>query len=105
MVGPNYSRPPVEEPPAFKSELPASPWALPETGWWELYADPELTQFDCGRERFEPRLFARRWRAFDQARALARVAGSYLYPSDLGESAFSRTRFWERATAPSPVSP
>src|SRR5207302_1679767 len=57
MVGPKYARPPVEQPAAFKSPMPASPErgtdpsreggpsgdqnALPEE-WWRLYQDTDL---------------------------------------------------------------
>ena len=81
-----------------------SPLALPETGWWELYADPELTQLIAAANASNQTLRQAVARV-DQARALARVAGSYLYPWISANPAFSRTRFWERATAPSPVSP
>jgi multidrug efflux system outer membrane protein len=91
MVGPNYSRPPVEEPPAFKSELPASPVELPESGWWELYEDPELEGLIAAANDSNQTLRQSVARV-DQARALARVAGSYLYPSVSLNPAFSRTR-------------
>ena len=92
MVGPNYSRPAVEQPPAFKSELPASPVTLPESDWWELYADPELTPLIAAANASNQTLRQAVARV-DQARALARVAGSYLYPSISANPAFSRTRY------------
>jgi multidrug efflux system outer membrane protein len=91
MVGPNYSRPAVEEPPAFKSEPPASPVEIPESGWWQLYADPELERLVAAANASNQTLRQAVARV-DQARALARVAGSYLYPSVSADPAFSRTR-------------
>ena len=91
MVGPNYSRPAVERPPAFKSELPASAAELPESGWWELYADPELDRLIEAANASNQTLRQAVARV-DQARALARVAGSYLYPSVSADPGFSRTR-------------
>jgi multidrug efflux system outer membrane protein len=91
MVGPNYSRPAVEKPPAFKSEPPASPVEIPESGWWQLYADPELERLVAAANATNQTLRQAVARV-DQARALARVAGSYLYPSVSVNPAFSRTR-------------
>ncbi|MFY9550189.1 MAG: efflux transporter outer membrane subunit [Thermoanaerobaculia bacterium] len=92
MVGPNYSRPAAEQPPAFKSELPASAVVeLPERGWWELYADPELERLITAAN-VSNQILRQAVARVDQARALARVAGSYLYPSVSANSAFSRTR-------------
>jgi multidrug efflux system outer membrane protein len=90
-VGPNYSRPAVEQPIAFKSEPPASAAGLPERGWWELYADPELARLIAAANASNQTLRQAVARV-DQARALARVAGSYLYPSVSVNPAFSRTR-------------
>src|ERR1700674_1261726 len=88
MVGPNYSRPAVEQPPAFKSELPASAVVeLPESGWWELYTDPELERLITAANVSNQTLRQAVARV-DQARALARVAGSYLYPSVSANPAF-----------------
>ena len=91
MVGPNYSRPAVEKPPAFKSEPLGSPVGLPEGGWWELYADPELERLVAAANASNQTLRQAVARV-DEARALARVAGSYLYPSVSVNPAFSRTR-------------
>ena len=42
MVGPEYVRPSVEQPAAFKSQAPdGEPAAIPEE-WWRLYRDPDL---------------------------------------------------------------
>src|SRR4051794_37549918 len=91
-VGPNYSRPAVEQPPAFKSEPPASSAVgLPEDGWWELYADPELAGLIAAANASNQTLRQAVARV-DEARALARVAGSYLYPAVSVNPAFSRTR-------------
>jgi multidrug efflux system outer membrane protein len=90
-VGPNYSRPAVAPPPAFKSEFPASAAGLPEGGWWELYADPELAGLIAAANASNQTL-RQAVAHVDEARALARVAGSYLYPSVSVDPAFSRTR-------------
>jgi NodT family efflux transporter outer membrane factor (OMF) lipoprotein len=46
MVGPNYARPPVQSPPAYK-EAPGWTQARPMDGvpkgaWWTIYGDPQL---------------------------------------------------------------
>ena len=92
LVGPNYSRPAVEEPPAFKSEPPSSQAKLPESAWWQLYADPELTRLITAANASNQTIRQAMARV-DEARALARVAGSYLYPSVSVNPSFSRTRF------------
>src|SRR2546421_342842 len=44
-VGPNYARPAVEQPLAFKSQPPATQPAPPiPSEWWRLYQDPQLDQ-------------------------------------------------------------
>ena len=91
LVGPNYSRPAVEQPPAFKSEPLASPAGLPESGWWELYTDPELDRL-IEAAKASNQTIRQAVARVDQARALARVAGSFLYPSVSVNPAFSRTR-------------
>jgi multidrug efflux system outer membrane protein len=90
-VGPRYQRPAVEQPPAFKSEPPASAVALPESGWWKLYADQELEGLIAAANAANQTLRQAVARV-DEARALARVAGSYLYPSVSANPAFSRAR-------------
>jgi multidrug efflux system outer membrane protein len=104
MVGPNYSRPAVERPPAFKSELPAPAVELPESGWWKLYADPELEGLIAAANASNQTLRQAVARV-DQARALARVAGSYLYPSVSVNPGFSRTRLSGTRANPSTGQP
>jgi hypothetical protein len=45
-VGPNYHRPPVETPPAFKEaegwKIAAPRDAEPRGNWWDIYKDPDL---------------------------------------------------------------
>src|SRR5262249_41449419 len=49
-VGPNYHRPPVQAPSAYKTEAPwrtAAPKdSLPKGTWWEIYSDPELNAYE-----------------------------------------------------------
>jgi len=49
-VGPNYHRPVVQTPPAYKTEPPwrvAAPKdSLPKQAWWEVYDDAELNGYE-----------------------------------------------------------
>src|SRR5438874_10747496 len=92
MVGPKYVRPAVEQPQGFKSQ-PAGEAGPPiEAAWWRLYAEPELERLITSAHVSNQTLRQAIARV-DEARALARVAGSYLYPAvSLGPS-YSRTRY------------
>jgi multidrug efflux system outer membrane protein len=79
-VGPHYVRPPVDQPASFKSEHSdvAAPLIPPE--WWRLYNDTELDQLIASAHASNQTL-RQAVASVDQARALARVARSFLYPS------------------------
>jgi outer membrane protein, multidrug efflux system len=80
MVGPDYVRPAVEQPPHFRSQADneAAPTIAKE--WWRLYGDPELDQLIATASASNQPLRQAVARV-DEARVLARVAGSYLYPT------------------------
>jgi multidrug efflux system outer membrane protein len=42
-VGPDYSRPPIDSPPAYRIEYPGAA-ELANTKWWEQFGDPALDQ-------------------------------------------------------------
>jgi multidrug efflux system outer membrane protein len=80
MVGPTYTRPPIAEPPRFKSPAPAAgETTLPEE-WWRLYRDPDLDRLIAMANASNQTLVQAVARV-DEARALARVAGSFRYPT------------------------
>ena len=106
MVGPDYKRPPVVQPDRFKSSLdPArddpervegsqaatgdAPLIAPE--WWRLYREPELDHLIATANESNQTL-KQAVAAVDQARALARVAGSYRYPTISLNPSFARQR-------------
>ena len=92
MVGPNYVRPEVEQPTGFKSQ-PAGEAVPPITAdWWHLYAEPELERLITTAQASNQTLRQAVARV-DEARALARVAGSYLYPTVSLDPSYSRTRY------------
>jgi multidrug efflux system outer membrane protein len=91
MVGPNYVRPAVEQPVVFKSQ-PATQEAPPIlTEWWQLYRDADLDQLIATAQASNQTLRQAVARV-DEARALARVAGSFLYPTISLDPRFARTR-------------
>jgi multidrug efflux system outer membrane protein len=79
-VGPKYVRPPVDQPAHFTSEPTddAAPLIAPE--WWRLYNDSELDRL-IASAHVSNQTLQQAVAAVDHARALTRVARSYLYPS------------------------
>jgi multidrug efflux system outer membrane protein len=85
-VGPNYRRPPVDVPPAFKEPPPAG-WKLAaprdeiaKGDWWVVFGDSVLNDLEKQATVANQSLKAAVERV-DQARALARVAQAQLYPT------------------------
>src|SRR5713101_7831028 len=92
LVGPNYVRPKVEQPDQFKSQADKEPAPPIAREWWRLYGDPQLDQLIVAANASNQSLRQAVARV-DEARALARVAGSYLYPTVSVDPSFSRTRY------------
>jgi multidrug efflux system outer membrane protein len=95
MVGPNYKRPPVVQPDGFKSQAvnePAPSIAPGIKDWWRLYTDPNLDQLIATATASNQTLQIAVAQV-DQARALARIAASYLAPTISVNPSFSRARF------------
>ena len=91
LVGPTYTRPPVAEPPRFKSPAPAAgETTLPEE-WWRLYRDSDLDRLIAMANASNQTLVQAVARV-DEARALARVAGSFRYPTVTVHAVHTRQR-------------
>ena len=90
MVGPRYVRPPVEPPPAFKAPGPTGDQQVPEE-WWRLYADAELERLIAAANASNQTLRIAVARV-DEARALARTAASYRYPTVTAGATYARQR-------------
>jgi multidrug efflux system outer membrane protein len=92
MVGPNYKRPPLVPPAAFKSQTNSEPTPPIASEWWRLYADPNLDHLieTATTSNQSLKLTVAR---VDEARALARVAASYLAPTISAAPSFSRVRY------------
>jgi outer membrane protein, multidrug efflux system len=95
-VGPNYHRPPVQAPEAYKTEPPwrvAAPKdSIPKGAWWEIYQDTELDNYEQQLLKANQSLVAAKDR-LDQARSLARVATSGYFPTVTTDPNASRTRY------------
>src|ERR1035441_1027259 len=95
-VGPKYQRPPIQAPPAWKSEGPwreAAPKdAFPKGAWWEIFHDEELNDYEQQLLKANQSLAAARDR-LDQARSLARVASAGLFPTLSADPGASRNRY------------
>ncbi len=87
MVGPDYHRPRVETPSAFKEARPLPGWqsaspanaALPKGAWWTIYGDPILDGLEDELVRSNQSLKAA-VDNYDQAGALVDEARSSLFP-------------------------
>lgn len=82
-VGPDYERPPVDVPGAYKSATSdeAKPPGL-EPAWWKLFGDPQLTELEEAAIQANQDLKAAVARV-DQARAATRLVRSQLFPTIL----------------------
>jgi outer membrane protein, multidrug efflux system len=95
-VGPKYQRPPVQSPPAWKTEGPwreAAPKdAIPKGAWWEIFHDEELNRYEQQLLAANQSLAAARNR-LDEARSLARVASAALFPTGSVDPSASGNRY------------
>jgi len=68
-LGPNYHRPKLEVPAAYRFQSPATAESLADQGWWEIYHDPTLKVLlrDALTNNLDARIAATR---VDEARAL-----------------------------------
>jgi multidrug efflux system outer membrane protein len=100
MVGPDYHRPTIDPPAQFKSQAGSAPAPLIAPEWWRLYGDADLDQLVATAMASNQSL-AQAAAAVDQARALARVAASYLAPTISANPTFTHER--SSATRKSPT--
>lgn len=99
-VGPDYQRPPVETPEAWRWK-PAEPRDhVPRGAWWAVFGDAELDRIQGQAAAGNLDLKAAFARV-DQARAIARIQRADFFPRIDGSAAWARFRTSENA--PSPV--
>jgi multidrug efflux system outer membrane protein len=95
-VGPNYKRPTVQAPSAYKTEGPwrvAAPKdSLPKGAWWETFDDAELNSYEKQLLTANQSLEAARDR-LNQARALARVTSAGYFPTFNTDPNAARNRY------------
>ena len=104
MVGPNYKRPPLVPPAAFKSQATSEATPPMAREWWRLYADPNLDRLIETATASNQSLELAVARV-DEARALARVAASYLAPTISADPSFSRVRYSGTRASPTTGEP
>jgi NodT family efflux transporter outer membrane factor (OMF) lipoprotein len=95
-VGPNYHRPLVQVPAAYKTEGPwrvAAPKdSLPKGAWWEIFGDTDLNDYEQQLLKSNPSLEAAKDQ-FNRARALARVTSAAFFPTFSADPGASRSRY------------
>lgn len=93
-VGPNYARPPVDAPSAYKEAsnfAPAAPADQTAKGsWWEIYQDPQLNALEEKVSVSNQNLKAAEAQ-FQAARAAVRISRAGFFPNVTGGAAASRT--------------
>ena len=105
-VGPNYARPPVVTPAAYK-ELDGWKVAQPEDqaprgAWWEIFNDPQLSALEAQVSAANQTL-AVAAANYEVARALARGARAAYFPTVGLAAGATRSQAAGRPSAPSPL--
>lgn len=79
-VGPNYKRPPVDSPAAFRSDDNPTNTSFADMAWWQVYQDTNLQALvrEAFTNNYDLRIAVTR---IEQARALAAQARSQFFPS------------------------
>jgi len=99
-LGPDYQRPEVEIPEAWRWKNAEPRDHVPRGGWWRVFGDPQLDALQVEAETGNLDLKAA-WARVDQARATARISKADFFPMLNGSAAW--TRFRTSGNAPSPV--
>src|SRR5580765_6204099 len=79
-VGPNYKRPDMNPPAQFRSAESTAPESVADAPWWEVFDDPTLQKLvrESLANNLDLKIAAAR---VLEARAVAGIASSYLYPT------------------------
>jgi multidrug efflux system outer membrane protein len=90
-VGPNYKRPAIDSPTAFRVEDRTASTASGDLGWWEIYKDPALQALirEAFTNNYDLRIAVAR---VEQAQAIAMQARSQFVPSVTYNGTVSRGR-------------
>jgi multidrug efflux system outer membrane protein len=100
-TGPDYVRPPVETPEAWRWKLAEPRDHVPRGAWWEVFGDPELNRIEALAMTDNLDLRAAFGRV-EQARIAARLTQSQFYPTLDGQAGWVRYRTSGSAPAPVP---
>jgi multidrug efflux system outer membrane protein len=100
-VGPDYLRPAVDAPPAWRVEYPEAA-GVADTRWWEQFGDPALDSLieTALRENRDLRIAAAR---VDQFLGLRQTTRSQFFPQISAAADASRSRASERGVSPIPA--
>lgn len=99
-LGPDYVRPKVEAPEAWRWKTAEPKDHVPRGEWWKVFNDPALDELQAKAAADNLDLQAAVQRV-EQARATARVSRSDFYPTLDGKASWARYR--TSGNAPSPV--
>lgn len=91
VLGPNHPRPSVSAPAAWKEGSTETRVPFMPEQWWTLFEDPDLDALETQAVKANQDL-KRAAARVTEARAIARVSRSELYPSVNGSAAYSRDR-------------
>ncbi len=110
-VGPNYQRPNVDTPSAYRraasdTNAPSGPASFADLGWWEIFKDPQLSAYlqEALTNSWDIKIAAAR---VLQAEANARIARSQFFPTVNagGDLVTSRTSQKGPVNIPSSIDP
>ena len=90
-LGPDYERPPLDIPPAFRATVDTAAAAWPAPEWWRNFHTPELDHLIERARAYNNDLLAAAARII-QADAQARISGAPLLPAVTGNGNFNYTR-------------
>ena len=94
-VGPNYHRPDVPTPPAWKEQAPWRPAnpkdSIPKGDWWATFSDAELNQYETQALKSNQTIEVARYQ-LQQARASARISQSGWFPQLTGGASAQRAQ-------------
>jgi outer membrane protein, multidrug efflux system len=98
-MGPNYKRPAVEAPEAFRGAPQATPESLADRAWWDLFPDPNLQALidEALASGYDARIAAAR---VEEYRARAGIARSPLFPQVDAAGAWQRSHESDYAYPP-----
>lgn len=101
VVGPDYHRPTFPAQAAWKEGLTVTNAPILPPEWWKVFNDPTLNALEARAVEANQNLKLAAAHVAE-ARALARVSRSELYPSLGGSSAYTRSRHSENRELPLP---